>query len=499
MFRRRLFATMAATAAGATIWKPVLATENGSPKRLVRRSTDKLMSDNPHLVIFSGGTAVNSFATELAKRNPHTTHVLPVSDDGGSTAEILRVLGGVAVGDIRSRCLRLAEASESAEARAVSRLLKKRLDFTPRDEELDGMSPPLRDAALAAARAKANEAWLDILDGDDAKHWPSQVSLWEGISAPYRDTIKAFLREFERQQQRRAPDDEPFNFSNGSIGNFFFAGAQSFYRSLDAAIFTYARVSGMPPETSVLPIVELREVESERRLRMGTRLRPGPGAPHGTCIEGQNNLSHPPDPQNPTAVNKERPPPLPTPVDTVYYLPAEDAGAAAQVERVGLSAHPAVLRKLQECDAVVYGCGSLYTSLAISLVVDGIGSTIGNLEESVPRILMLNSDAYDRETCSVSDGCMSAVDVVEAIAAALNQPLPPHDRLPTSRYVDHILYPEGTSFDIEEKRVQERLRQMGVKRIIKVRADATKPGMAFYDAKIVPNAIAACTLRGVSG
>lgn len=37
------------------------------------------------------------------------THVLPVSDDGGSTAEIVRVLGGPAVGDIRSRCLRLAD------------------------------------------------------------------------------------------------------------------------------------------------------------------------------------------------------------------------------------------------------------------------------------------------------------------------------------------------------------------------------------------------------
>ena len=44
-------------------------------------------------------------------------HVLPVSDDGGSTAEIVRVLGGPAVGDIRSRCLRLADDS-NAEVRA---------------------------------------------------------------------------------------------------------------------------------------------------------------------------------------------------------------------------------------------------------------------------------------------------------------------------------------------------------------------------------------------
>ena len=40
-------------------------------------------------------------------------HVLPVSDDGGSTAEVVRVLGGPAVGDIRSRCLRLADDSNA--------------------------------------------------------------------------------------------------------------------------------------------------------------------------------------------------------------------------------------------------------------------------------------------------------------------------------------------------------------------------------------------------
>lgn len=53
--------------------------------------------------------------------------MLPVSDDGGSTAEIVRVLGGPAVGDIRSRCLRLADTTDS-EARAVVRLLHHRLN-----------------------------------------------------------------------------------------------------------------------------------------------------------------------------------------------------------------------------------------------------------------------------------------------------------------------------------------------------------------------------------
>lgn len=33
---------------------------------------------------------------------------MPVSDNGGSTSEIMRVLGGPAIGDIRSRLLRVA-------------------------------------------------------------------------------------------------------------------------------------------------------------------------------------------------------------------------------------------------------------------------------------------------------------------------------------------------------------------------------------------------------
>ena len=54
-------------------------------------------------------------------------YVLPVSDDGGSTAEIVRVLGGPAVGDIRSRCLRLADESDE-EVRACTAGLAGALD-----------------------------------------------------------------------------------------------------------------------------------------------------------------------------------------------------------------------------------------------------------------------------------------------------------------------------------------------------------------------------------
>ncbi len=72
-------------------------------------------------------------------------HILPVSDDGGSTAEIVRVLGGPAVGDIRSRCLRLADDSDK-EAQAVRHLLAYRLS--------------------ARSPEEAKREWYEIVEGN---------------------------------------------------------------------------------------------------------------------------------------------------------------------------------------------------------------------------------------------------------------------------------------------------------------------------------------------
>ena len=55
----------------------------------------------PAIVAFTGGTAFNNIVEELMMFTERVAHVLPVSDDGGSTAEIVRVLGGPAVGDLR--------------------------------------------------------------------------------------------------------------------------------------------------------------------------------------------------------------------------------------------------------------------------------------------------------------------------------------------------------------------------------------------------------------
>jgi hypothetical protein len=54
-------------------------------------------SDELSYVVISGGTGANSIATAFGAS---PAFVLPVSDDGGSSAEILRCFGGPSIGDI---------------------------------------------------------------------------------------------------------------------------------------------------------------------------------------------------------------------------------------------------------------------------------------------------------------------------------------------------------------------------------------------------------------
>ncbi|PWZ31731.1 Uncharacterized protein YNL011C [Zea mays] len=232
----------------------------------------------PSLLVFSGGTAFNGVVEELKKVTTRVAHVLPVSDDGGSTAEIVRVLGGPAVGDIRSRCLRLSDES-TAEALSVRKLLGHRLPIDPSEAKLE---------------------WYQIVEGDH--------TLWEGVSRPYRETIRAFLVYFHSEvclscdvyfdgqlkcfASPMAGDSSKVKFvidhflANhhcfSFIGNFFFAGARIFFQSLDAAIFLFSRVSQIPAESLVLPVISTND-----RLTLGCELW------DGTIIRGQNEISHP--------------------------------------------------------------------------------------------------------------------------------------------------------------------------------------------------------------
>ncbi|XP_059669865.1 uncharacterized protein YNL011C isoform X2 [Cornus florida] len=289
--------------------------------------------NQPSLLVFSGGTAFNGVVEELKKLTSCVAHVLPVSDNGGSTAEIVRVLGGPAIGDIRSRCLRLADQS-TYEAVAVKKLLGHRLP-------------------LDAQQAKSE--WYDIVEGGH--------SLWKGVSKAYRETIRAFLAYFQNEILRRS--SESFCFSNGSIGNFFFAGARTFFQSLDAAIFLFSRVSDIPKESLVLPVISTND-----RLTLGCELW------DGTIIRGQNEISHPTNGfMEPVNKGSNSVPALPSRIKRVFYMSSEGGNSLHEVFPIS---NPAVLDQLSSVDCIIYAMGSLFTSICPSLVLLGIGEIISS-------------------------------------------------------------------------------------------------------------------------
>lgn len=408
------------------------------------------------LVIFTGGTGFNSLCAELKRYTTHVAHVLPVSDDGGSTAEIVRVLGGPAVGDIRSRCLRLADESNE-EARAVKSLLGHRLPSDP-----------------AAAKAE----WYSIVEGEHA--------LWAGMSEPYKNTVRSFLAHFHFQLVRLGSDGEkPFCFSGGSVGNFFFAGTRIFFRSLDAAVFLFSRVSGIPPRSAVLPIVS-----TNGRLVLGAELE------SGEMLRGQSDISHPSPPAeegeepHPTvlaAVSKGRGSsaelPLPSPVRRVLYLSTEETD---ELHEVFPRVNPAVLQRVGSADAVVYGVGSLWSSIAPSLIPAGVGEAVA--ARDCAKVLLLNG-SRDRETTG-----MGVADICRAIASSLNRQ---HAKVALSRgarplgnplgdYLTTVLAPQGCDFDLPA--AQQELQAQGIQ-LVTVPSELDDHGRVVFEPRALVAAL----------
>jgi len=518
--------------------------ETFEPLRFDKRSErfgasqgDEPRRGRPGIVVFSGGTAFNAASAEMASRNvgynvqsseregsydnlsrsdsanslvdmltselnagessanPSSTsgrgtkvwHVLPVTDDGGSTAEIVRVLGGPAVGDIRSRLLRLAPGT-TREARAVLRLLGHRLTSAKslKDEGRD-----LRGFSTEKISRMAREEWLDILDGgrsNDLAGSGDEINehpLWEGVSAPYRSIIRSFLVHFNNQLLlqhngvRQSSGNPSFDWTGGSVGNFFFAGARTFFGSLPAAIFLFSKVAGIPSGSRVLPAVL-----TEERLVLGAIFK------DDTRIRGQYQISHP-HPRLPPAEENQRDRSDSarhkevtkssihsqaglrslhhSQIYRVAYLLRDPTWQRKQNANFGWSdrheiypaPNPLLLDALSNANCIVFGCGSLFTSVLPSLVLDGVGEAVARAR-SVPKVLLLNG-WHDRETCwSETDTRsgelvvrrMDATDFVKAIVDALDQGNGRQIPLVTD-YITHIFFPSGTEIDIDESSLAE--------------------------------------------
>jgi hypothetical protein len=64
---------------------------------------------NRGIVVISGGSAANNlvdvFDAVRDSKNCLLSYIIPISDNGGSSSELIRIFGGPGIGDVRSRLL----------------------------------------------------------------------------------------------------------------------------------------------------------------------------------------------------------------------------------------------------------------------------------------------------------------------------------------------------------------------------------------------------------
>eukprot|EP01060_Flectonema_neradi_P011984 TRINITY_DN18907_c0_g1_i1.p1 TRINITY_DN18907_c0_g1~~TRINITY_DN18907_c0_g1_i1.p1 ORF type:complete len:404 (+),score=39.84 TRINITY_DN18907_c0_g1_i1:89-1300(+) len=338
---------------------------------------------------FVGGTAMLSAVEVMGKVADMITLVVPVSDDGGSSGKIVRLIGGPAVGDCRSAISRLGSAAGKAPA-PLGKLLGYRLS---------------QDVKVAALE------WLDILQGSHP--------IWKDIPNQFQIIVTRFLLSFNNSIMKRS--SSPFTFSNGSLGNFFLTGARIYFGSLDSGLFLLSRLWHLPYGFMVLPCLE-----HDRSLTLGIEFM-DEGMDD---IIGQSNISHPgTETVDKSGSGGEA---LPGKISRSFYVDTVTG------EEVVPQPHPGILKSLESGlhTMLIYGRGSLVTSIVPCLHFREVTLAIQRL--NIPKILITNGGP-DRETSYCTpEGIhvMSCLEVVTFFLTQLEIPLKDY-----KSYFTHVVVP----------------------------------------------------------
>lgn len=428
--------------------------------------------NNAGIVVLSGGSAANSLVdhfNELAKsRGCLLSYGIAISDNGGSSSEINRFVGGPSVGDLRSRLVRLIpSAPEAPEKTALKTLFNHRLPSSPQAARLE---------------------WLEIIE--------SRSPLWDDISTAKKEVIRAFLNDFNLEVVKRArPPSNVFNFQSASIGNMFLSGARLFSGSFEAGVYLLGTIAGVPEGVQVLPAVNSN---FSHHISAGLE--------DGSVIVGQNAISHPSEPtaspstpQTGADASREAqtgvddhvedaslPGSLPSlRRQNISFSKSAEEALPARIERVWYinpygqeirpSANPKIVEAVNSARCVIYSIGSLYTSIVPCLILRGVGDAIAS-PDILHKVLILNG-SLDRETGPVP---FTATDFVAAVARACAEsrgfsgPPSPRDY---RRYVTHLLHLEGEG---TPKIDSTHLRSLGIEcvRVYGRRADPER-GMRY--------------------
>ena len=478
-------------------------------------STDS-SSPNRGLVVFSGGSAANSlvdvFSAVQKSKQCSLSYIIPISDNGGSSSELIRIFGGPGIGDVRSKyasivyhrissqvyrifssCLRPASMSN---AKAGTGRLVRLIPESPRNPEREAIKT-LFNYRLAYDAAASHAEWHSIVEGTSP--------LWQAITPAKRELIRSFFNLLNSEILKRArPPATTFDFTSASVGNLFLTGARLFSGSFESAIYLLGSICGVPSDlVRVIPAIN-----SNFSHHISASLA------DGTVIVGQNSISHPseatalqPRPgsrrpsllladgeelessDDPTYEDDHLPGSLPTLRNkNISFSNAQNEDLPARISRIWYinpygqeirpPANPRVLESLRDAQAIIYSIGSLFTSLIPALILRGVGRNIVT-SPARHKILILNG-SLDRET-GPPDEPFTAVDFVEAITRAGEEsrgrglcesnggaPYSPSstrakpgrlETLPYSSYVTHILHLDGPGTPVVER---EKLAEMGI-------------------------------------
>lgn len=379
-----------------------------------------------HILVIGGGTATNSVVGVFGSLATNITYVLPISDNGGSSSEILRVLGGPAIGDARSRMTRLMPPS------------------------------PLRnllEIRLSENAHTAQKTWDTIVYGNHPA--------WQQIPSHLRHMYRAFLIHLHSELLRRNRPGKEFKFNRASIGNMLLSGARLFFGSLDSAIEFVLRTANVPDSIKVLPALNTNFSHHIGALLLdGTRVYGQSEISHPcTDLEAMSQtlklnyddtdeelqedanmpFSHPSLSASQISFSKESDP-LPSPIDRVFYVNPYG-------EEIKPKASSRVLEALSQADAVVLSIGSLYTSIVPVILLQGFAARLINCRT---KILIING-TQDRET-----GGMSAIEhvaaAIKACAYSLGLSHCDLDVIDWTSFVTHVVYPsdEQVAIDVQE-------------------------------------------------
>lgn len=351
-----------------------------------------------HVVVVGGGTATNAIAPVFASVAFKVTYLLPISDNGGSTSEILRFFGGPAIGDLRSRLVRLIAPGP------LRRLLELRLS--------DNSTVAANDWSLIVAGT--HEVWTEL--------------------EPYMKSMyRAFAIYIHADLLKRSAT-RSFDFRNASVGNLVLSGARLFFMSLDAAVEFVLHTARVPEKFAVLPCIN-----SNQTSNIAARLK------DGATIVGQTQISHPSPTEHATdrvdefdneflfahpslqasqiSFDKRENAPLPSAIERIYY-----------VNLYGNEIRPVLYARaqqsLQSSDALVCSIGSLYTSIVPVLLLQ-------KFAECMPRqVVLLLNGSTDRETAG-----MKPQDFVAAINMAIAYSRGSDE---VSNVVTDVIYPHNS-------------------------------------------------------